>query len=103
MQPVEVLILGLLTEDEFALWEVAGVVMAEFAVQAVEGRELARQSLLALFDKGLIAWSNPPVGKRDVTAAQNLMREEAWIAGSNAMRVHATTRGTNAYLSTSNG
>jgi hypothetical protein len=104
MTDLDPFVLGLLTEDEFALSEIAGYVSDEFDFSESDARAAAAQSLARLVDQGLVQLLRDPSGGVDESQSRSVGSEilddsRAWAGGHWDVRAFATHSGLDAYLS----
>jgi hypothetical protein len=91
-------LLGLLTEDEYALWELAGVLEERFRLAPRDAKSEATKGIRRLYDQGLVRVSRPSLGENVADVASILADRAAWRRRSPGM-AFATSAGHDAYFS----
>lgn len=104
MNRIDTYVLGLITEDEFSLWEIHGYVSQEFSLSGSDARDQSAASLRRLVSDGLATIYEVPSDDsaspaRDVPLS-TLNDDAAWLLEQSTLRAFATTLGTETYFQT---
>lgn len=103
-QEIDLFVLGLITEDEFSLWEIAGYVSGEFSLARRDAQAQAREALRRLVTQGQAtiyeATSDDGRSIRREVPSSSLDAAAAWALGPSGLLAFATSLGTETYFGT---